>query len=380
MLFSTHDMDVAERMCDTIFMIYRGKKVLDGTLHSIQAKYGEDTIRVRTEGRDGVMENLPGVLRVNDYGHLQELRIAPGTDSQAVLMELARRRGSSISKSPGRRCTIFSSASPGRRKTAKNEGSMRKIVTIARREYQALVRTKAFVISLVVMPIFMCGAIFVQMFLQGRVDTSEKTIVVLDGTGRMLAPLQALAQLRNGEGAAEQGKKSRRTVKIEAGPPGPVTDDVRLKLSEHIRRDEIFAFLEIDADALKPSDNSPLLQLLRKIGVVNPSSETPPAEKTPPDEPSANSQPAATGHDVPVHLYMQSITYNEIGQWLMQSVNQAAFALRLEDAGLNPAAVAAAACPVDYQELGPYTRTTGGEIRKGDSGHAASISSFPSHW
>jgi ABC-2 type transport system ATP-binding protein len=38
-----------------------------------------------------VIENLPGVLRVNDYGHLQELRIAPGTDSQAVLMELARR-------------------------------------------------------------------------------------------------------------------------------------------------------------------------------------------------------------------------------------------------------------------------------------------------
>ena len=31
-LFSTHDMDVAERMCDTIFMIYRGRKVLDGTL------------------------------------------------------------------------------------------------------------------------------------------------------------------------------------------------------------------------------------------------------------------------------------------------------------------------------------------------------------
>jgi ABC-2 type transport system ATP-binding protein len=90
-LFSTHDMDVAERMCDTIFMIYRGKKVLDGTLNSIQAKYGEDTLRVRTESKFGVMENLPGVLRVNDYGHLQELRIAPGTDSQAVLLELARR-------------------------------------------------------------------------------------------------------------------------------------------------------------------------------------------------------------------------------------------------------------------------------------------------
>src|SRR5437660_11794263 len=35
-IFSTHDMAVAEKMCDFIFMIYKGKKVLDGTLESIQ--------------------------------------------------------------------------------------------------------------------------------------------------------------------------------------------------------------------------------------------------------------------------------------------------------------------------------------------------------
>ena len=90
-IFSTHDMDVAERMCDTIFMIFRGRKVLDGTLESIQAKYGEDTIRVRTAQGNGALANLPGVVRVNDYGRDQELQIAPGTDTQALLAELARR-------------------------------------------------------------------------------------------------------------------------------------------------------------------------------------------------------------------------------------------------------------------------------------------------
>src|SRR5215471_4583427 len=84
-IFSTHDMDVAERMCDTIFMIFRGRKVLDGTLESIQAQYGEDTIRVRTAQGNGALANLPGVVRVNDYGRDQELQIAPGTDTQAVL-------------------------------------------------------------------------------------------------------------------------------------------------------------------------------------------------------------------------------------------------------------------------------------------------------
>src|ERR1700731_3302730 len=43
-IFSTHDMSVAEKMCDFIFMIYRGKKVLDGTLESIQDTYGADTV------------------------------------------------------------------------------------------------------------------------------------------------------------------------------------------------------------------------------------------------------------------------------------------------------------------------------------------------
>src|SRR5262249_15431791 len=39
-IFSTHDMGVAEKMCDFIFMIYQGKKVLDGTLNEIQDSYG----------------------------------------------------------------------------------------------------------------------------------------------------------------------------------------------------------------------------------------------------------------------------------------------------------------------------------------------------
>jgi ABC-2 type transport system ATP-binding protein len=90
-IFSTHDMDVAERMCDTICMIFRGRKVLDGTLESIQSQYGEDTIRVRAASGNGALVNLPGVVRVNDYGRDQELRIAPGADPQAVLVELARR-------------------------------------------------------------------------------------------------------------------------------------------------------------------------------------------------------------------------------------------------------------------------------------------------
>ena len=41
----THDMNVAEKMCDFISVIFKGKKVLDGTLNAIQMEYATDTIR-----------------------------------------------------------------------------------------------------------------------------------------------------------------------------------------------------------------------------------------------------------------------------------------------------------------------------------------------
>ncbi|HZU37895.1 MAG TPA: ATP-binding cassette domain-containing protein [Gemmataceae bacterium] len=89
-IFSTHDMAVAEKMCDVIFMIYQGKKVLDGTLESIQDAYGSDTIRVRLEG-NGWTDALPGVTKVTDHGRLQELRLERGADPQRVLAALMQR-------------------------------------------------------------------------------------------------------------------------------------------------------------------------------------------------------------------------------------------------------------------------------------------------
>jgi ABC-2 type transport system ATP-binding protein len=90
-ILSTHDMGVAESFCDAIFMIFRGKKVLDGTMASIQANYGSDTIRVEIEGGMAVMDGLPGIDRINDRGQIQELRMGKACDPQQVLHTLASR-------------------------------------------------------------------------------------------------------------------------------------------------------------------------------------------------------------------------------------------------------------------------------------------------
>lgn len=89
-IFSTHDMAVAENLCDSIFMIYQGRKVLDGTLRQIQAEHGRDVIHVRLEG-NGSLHEIPGVLDVTDFGNHQELRCAADADRQQILSALMQR-------------------------------------------------------------------------------------------------------------------------------------------------------------------------------------------------------------------------------------------------------------------------------------------------
>lgn len=90
-IFSTHDMAVAEKMCDFIFMIYRGNKVLDGTLESIQDAHGADTLHVHLEGYHGSWADLSGVSRVTDFGKWQELRLTPDANPQRILEQLMQR-------------------------------------------------------------------------------------------------------------------------------------------------------------------------------------------------------------------------------------------------------------------------------------------------
>lgn len=90
-IFSTHDMSMAEKMCDYIFMIYNGEKVLDGTLHSIQEEYSNDTIRIQTTLGQKALKGLKGIERINDYGKLQELKLLPDTDTNQILSEVLTR-------------------------------------------------------------------------------------------------------------------------------------------------------------------------------------------------------------------------------------------------------------------------------------------------
>ena len=88
-VFSTHDMGAAETLCDRIFMIFKGRKVLDGSLDSIQQKYGHDTVRVRLGGGVTALSEIAGIEAVNDHGNVQDVRFAG--DPQVLLRALVER-------------------------------------------------------------------------------------------------------------------------------------------------------------------------------------------------------------------------------------------------------------------------------------------------
>jgi ABC-2 type transport system ATP-binding protein len=91
-VFSTHDMTAAERLCDRIFMIFKGNKVLDGTLNEIQSTYGHDTVRVRVAGGRAALTAAtdPATIEaMNDFGNFQELRLK--SDPQRFLQALVQK-------------------------------------------------------------------------------------------------------------------------------------------------------------------------------------------------------------------------------------------------------------------------------------------------
>jgi ABC-2 type transport system ATP-binding protein len=86
-IFSTHVMEQAEQICDSILMIHKGKKVLDSTLAEVKST-GDKGILLDYDGDGSILQSLPGVRRVNDSGKQAELFLQSGADPQAILAAL----------------------------------------------------------------------------------------------------------------------------------------------------------------------------------------------------------------------------------------------------------------------------------------------------
>lgn len=88
-IFSTHEMDVAERMCERVFMIHNGNKVLDGTVSEIQRRYPADEVKIRLSEGQALPGGLKGIGSVEVRGAYHHLKLVNGAQADSLLKQLA---------------------------------------------------------------------------------------------------------------------------------------------------------------------------------------------------------------------------------------------------------------------------------------------------
>ena len=87
-IFSTHQMEVAEKVCDDICLLNRSRKIFEGSLREIKRSFGRNSVAVRCEGGDGVLDDPTLVSKLVRHADEAQALLAAGADAQTLLKRL----------------------------------------------------------------------------------------------------------------------------------------------------------------------------------------------------------------------------------------------------------------------------------------------------
>ncbi len=90
-LFSTHIMEQAEKLCNRIFLINRGEQVVYGSLAEIKSAYGSKTVVVEYDGDGAFIRELPYVANTVSYTRYVEIELVDNADPDELLRALVGR-------------------------------------------------------------------------------------------------------------------------------------------------------------------------------------------------------------------------------------------------------------------------------------------------
>ena len=96
-IFSTHLMETAERLCDDIILINKSRKVIGGTLREVKESYSRNMIALRASGGEAVLQDKSLVTRIIEHADEKELYLTDHADEQILLKGLIE-SGAKISK------------------------------------------------------------------------------------------------------------------------------------------------------------------------------------------------------------------------------------------------------------------------------------------
>jgi len=87
-ILSTHQMEIAEKLCDDVCMINRSRKVLDGKLREIRRSFSRNAVALQFQGGDGVLNDPALVANIRQHGDDTEVLLVPGASPQDLLRRL----------------------------------------------------------------------------------------------------------------------------------------------------------------------------------------------------------------------------------------------------------------------------------------------------
>ncbi len=89
-IFSTHLMEFAEKMCDHIAMIDRGKIILSGELKTIKTNYGKRNVSLNYNGNISFLNGHPIIESIEDFGNTTGIKVKNDSDVQTLLKLLVQ--------------------------------------------------------------------------------------------------------------------------------------------------------------------------------------------------------------------------------------------------------------------------------------------------
>ena len=87
-ILSTHQMEIAEKLCDDVCMINRAHKVLDGRLREIRRSFSRNAVALQINGGDGFLNDPALVANIRQNGDDFEVLLVPGANPQTLLKRL----------------------------------------------------------------------------------------------------------------------------------------------------------------------------------------------------------------------------------------------------------------------------------------------------
>jgi ABC-type Na+ efflux pump permease subunit len=195
-----------------------------------------------------------------------------------------------------------------------------KALIVAVSEFTTLVHSKSFVVGLLMMPVFFAIAVGVQRFTKNAVDVNDRRFAVVDRTGVLYAPLKAAADQWNAAVTRATPQAAARYLPSEA-KIAEGDEQALAALSDQVRRDEIYAFIEIPARALDPASPEP------------------------------------------IRYYSNHPSYRPLPGWIAGTLNGEIVNRRFREAAVDSALVGRLTRRVDMSELGLVDRDTSGAIK-----------------